>query len=146
MKYFLAIAIGATASALVSVWLSFGVAMTAGAQRHGLEAWPWLFAVAVVPCMLGSLALALAAPWTVRNRWRIYLAPAVAAFAATALAGSAGAIVVETISRGVARVNVSGYLTWCWVYAAALLPLTYPVAFLAQKLIHRHENKNNMLA
>jgi hypothetical protein len=44
---------------------------------------------------------------------------------------------VESSQRGIARVNVSGYLLWCWVYAAIFLPLSYPLTRLLQRGIQR---------
>lgn len=71
-----------------------------------------------------------------RSRWRLHLSAFVAAYFAVALAGSLGAVAVGSAHRGFERVNVSGYLTWCWIYAAVFLPLSYPLALLLQRMIH----------
>jgi hypothetical protein len=71
------------------------------------------------------------------SRWRLQLAALFAAYIAVVLAGSLGAVAVESAHRGLENVNVSGYLTWCWIYAAVFLPLSYPLALLVQRMVHR---------
>jgi hypothetical protein len=137
MKHVLAVILGVVMSAAASLVLASGVALTAGYIRHFLEAWPWLFAVSVGPGALSALGLSLAASRTRSSRWRLHLSALLAAYLAVALAGSVGAIAVGSAHRGLENVNVSGYLTWCWIYGAALLPLSYPLTFVLQRIIHR---------
>jgi cellulose synthase/poly-beta-1,6-N-acetylglucosamine synthase-like glycosyltransferase len=93
----------------------------------------WLARVSLVPCVLAALALSFFAQRTRRSRMTALLV----AFFAVAFAGSFGAVAVESAQRGIARVNVSGYLVWCWVYAAIFLPLSYPLTRLLQHAIQR---------
>ncbi len=127
--YFTSIALGVAASAIGSAILASGSAITAGATKHVLEAWPWLFSVSVIPCaILPAIVLRLGSKVSFRGGH--FLCVFLLAFAAVALAGSAGIVIVESARRGIANVNVSGYLVWCWVYAIALLPVSYPLAAL----------------
>ena len=96
----------------------------------------WLVRVSLVPCILAALALSFFPQRTRRSR----LTALLVAFFAVALAGSVGAVAVESSQRGIARVNVSGYLVWCWVYAAIFLPLSYPLTRLLQRVIQRLSN------
>ena len=93
----------------------------------------WLVQVSLVPCILAALALSIAASRVRRAR----LTALFVAFFAVALAGSVGAIVVQSSRFGFARVNASGYFAWCWVYAAVFLPLSYPLTRLLQRVIQR---------
>jgi len=134
--YLTAITLGVAASAIGSVILAYGSAITAGVIRHGLEAWPWLFSVSVIPCaMLPPIMLWLGSKVSFRG-WR-YFRIFLLAFTAVALAGSVGAVVVESTSHGMASVNISGYLAWCWAYAIVLLPVSYPLATLVLFLSER---------
>ena len=137
MKHILAVILGVVASATASLFLATGAGFTAGYVTHLLEAWPWLFSVSVGPCALSALALSLAASRTRSSRWRSHLSALLAAYTAVALAGSLGAVAVESARRGPESVNVSGYLTWCWIYAAVFLPLSYPLALLLQRIVYR---------
>lgn len=137
MKHILAVILGVATSALASLVLTSGVAFTAGVVRHFLEAWPWLFSVSAGPCALSALGLSLAAARTRGSRWRLHLSALLAAYFAVALAGSVGAIAVESAHRGLESVNVFGYFTWCWIYAAVFLPLSYPLALLLQRMVYR---------
>jgi hypothetical protein len=146
MKHILAVILGVVTSATASLVLASGVAFTAGVVGHFLEAWPWLFSVSVGPCALSALGLSFAASRTRRSRWRLHISALLAAYIGVALAGSLGAIAVESAHRGVEHVNVSGYLTWCWIYAALILPLSYPLAMLLQRMIHRLHHVPNRAA
>ena len=137
MKHILAVILGVTFSAGACLIMASGVAFTAGVVGHFLEAWPWLFSVSVGPCLLCAYGLSLAVSCTRGRRWRLHLSAILAAYVAVALAGSLGAVAVESAHRGIESVNVSGYLAWCWIYAAVLLPLSYPLALLLQTIIHR---------
>lgn len=137
MKHILAVILGVALCAGACLVLASGVAFTAGVVGHFLEAWPWLFSVSVGPCALSALGLSLAASRTRGIRWRLHLSAILAAYIAVALAGSLGAVAVESAHRGIESVNVSGYFTWCWIYAAVFLPLSYPLALLLQRMIHR---------
>ncbi len=96
----------------------------------------WLVYVSLVPCILAALAFSFFGQLTHRRR----LTALLVAFFAVALAGSAGAVAVESSRRGIDRVNVSGYLVWCWAYAAIFLPLSYPLTRLLQRVIQRLSN------
>jgi hypothetical protein len=137
MKHFLAAILGVVASAMASLILAIGVAFIAGFVGYFLESWPWLFSVSVGPCFLSALGLSLTTCRTRQSRWRLHLAAFLAAYFAVALAGSLGAISVESAHRGGEQVNVAGYLTWCWIYAALFLPLSYPLALLLQRLLRQ---------
>jgi len=137
MKHILAVFLGVVMSAAASLVLAGGAAFTAGFVGDFLESWPWLFSVSVGPCALSALGLSLAASRTRRSRWRLHLSALLAAYVAVTLAGSLGAVAVESAHHGIESVNVSGYFTWCWIYAAVLLPLSYPLALLLQYMVHR---------
>lgn len=137
MKHILAVILGVAISAVASLVLASGIAFTGGVVGHFLDAWPWLFSVSVGPCAFSAMGLSLAASRTRDSRWRLHLSAFLAAYFAVALAGSLGAVAVESAHRGFERVNVSGYFTWCWIYAAVFLPLSYPLALLLQRMIHR---------
>jgi predicted permease len=137
MKHILAVILGVATSAVASLFLAAGAGFTAGYVTHFLEAWPWLVSVSVGPCALSALGLSLAVSRTRGSRWRLQLAALFAAYIAVVLAGSLGAVAVESAHRGLENVNVSGYLTWCWIYAAVFLPLSYPLALLVQRMVHR---------
>lgn len=98
----------------------------------------WLVCVSLVPCILAALALSLLGQGIRRSR----LLALLVAFFAVVLAGSVGAVAVESSRRGIARVNVSGYLIWCWVYAAVFLPISYPLTRLLQRVIQRYLHGN----
>ena len=61
-------------------------------------------------------------------------------FAVVAFAGSVGAIVVQAAKSGWQSVNLLGYLVWCCVYAAALLPVTAPLAYAGCRLARRQDS------
>lgn len=127
--YLTTIMLGLAASAAGSAVLALGISVTAGAQHHRLEAWPWLFSVSAVPCaMLSPLMLWLGSKISFRGGR--FVCALLLAFSVVLLSGSAGAVAVESARRGISTVNVSGYLVWCWVYAIVLLPVSYPLAVL----------------
>ena len=101
----------------------------------------WLVQVSLVPCVLAALTLSLSAAHAHRSRLKALLV----AFFAVALAGSAGAVAVQASRFGLDRVNVSGYLTWCWVYAAIFLPLSYPLTRLLHRIIQRLSNATGIV-
>lgn len=119
---------GIVGAAATSVVLSLLVQMFVGFVRHPLEHSPWLFMVSVVPGALGGVVLAAWAASSPHSPGRTWLVSAAVAFCVVALAGSLGAIAVESARRGIDRVNVGGYFAWCWLYAAALLPITAPLS------------------
>lgn len=137
MKHLACTGVGILVSAVISVVLAYCAAATVGVSRHVFESWPWLFGVSALPCALGCLILSFMVSTTRGDRLFLHALAFAVAFFATATAGSVGAITVEAFQRGLSRVNVEGYLVWCWVYAAAFLPVTYPLTFWLQQIIHR---------
>jgi hypothetical protein len=129
-----AIIFGALASAIGSAVLAFGSSLAAGYLRHRLEAWPWLFAVSILPCVVVPPSVLALTPGITRSRMRFLAAALGLAFVVTVLSASLGSVIVESFSRGLDRVNVSGYLLWCWVYGIVLLPLSFPLAILVLRL------------
>ena len=133
MKHVYAALLGAAASIVGSYSISFfGACMGWFYFSEGL----WLVRVSLVPCVLAALAFSFSSPHVRRTR----LIALCVAFFTVALAGSVGAIAVQSTRFGFARVNASGYFTWCWVYAAVFLPLSYPLARLLQRVIQRLSN------
>jgi hypothetical protein len=119
---------GVIGAAATSVVLSLLVQMFHGFVRQPAESAPWLFAVSVVPSALGGGVLAAWSARSPRSPGRTWVLSAVVAYGVVALAGSLGAIAVESARRGLERVNVGSYFAWCWVYALVLLPITVPLA------------------
>ncbi len=97
----------------------------------------WLVRVSLVPCIVAAVVLSVT-----DGVRRPRLTALIVAFFAVALAGSIGAIAVQSARFGFASVNASGYLAWCWVYAAVFLPLSYPLARLLQRLIQHLSHAN----
>ncbi|MDQ6632875.1 MAG: hypothetical protein M3Y82_14150 [Verrucomicrobiota bacterium] len=137
MKHTLSAILGIVTSAVGSFIIALGISMTAGYLRHRLESWPWLFSVSAIPCILVALSFSLAVAWTQKSCLHFHFVAILGAFFGVAVAGSAGAIAIESLRRGLNQVNIFGYLTWCWVYATGFLPLSYPLALFLQRIIHR---------
>lgn len=134
MKHLYAALLGAVASIIGSYSISFfGACMGWFYFSEGL----WLARVSLVPCVLAALALSFTSARILRSR----LVAVLAAFFTVALAGSVGAIAVQSARAGYGRVNASGYFTWCWVYAGVFLPLSYPLTRLVQRIIQRISGK-----
>lgn len=131
------LAVGILAAAAGSALLSLGVASTAGSLKHPFESLPWLWAVSALPSGC-AIVIASLVPRRSRATRALFWVTAVAvAFGVVAVAGSLGAITVESLARGISRVNVGGYLGWCLVYATVLLPVTLPLAALSVRLAWR---------
>ena len=115
--------------------LAWGIASTAGSYKHPLEAWAWLFQVSVIPCTFSTLYFSLISASAKVDRVLFHFAAIIAAFVAVAFAGSVGVFVVARLHGDTP--NISKYFGWCWIYATALLPLTYPVAVILQLMIRQ---------
>lgn len=134
-KHVLSTLAGALASVAIALVITWGTAATVGSYKHPLEAWPWLFQVSVVPCTLGALVFSLISARAKKDRVLFHLAAAVVAFFAVAFAGSIGAVAVAHAHGK--NPNISGYFGWCWIYAAVLLPVTYPVAVVLELAVRQ---------
>jgi hypothetical protein len=127
VKHVYAALLGAAASLIGSYSLSFfGTCMGWFYFSDGI----WPAKASLVPAILAAMAFSLLGPRFRCSR----LAALLVAFFTVALAGSVGAVAVESANRGISRVNVSGYLVWCWAYAVIFLPLSYPLSRLIQRL------------
>ncbi|RYD64034.1 MAG: hypothetical protein EOP84_33085 [Verrucomicrobiaceae bacterium] len=127
MKYTIAVLLGTIVSFVGSYSVSLlGACMGWFYFSEGL----WLVRVSLVPCILAALLLA-----SMSRPSRI--SALLVAYFTVALAASAGAIVAQATRVGIDRVNVSGYFTWCWVYAAVFLPVSYLLARLIQRAVYR---------
>ncbi|MHA3771776.1 hypothetical protein ACXR0O_09600 [Verrucomicrobiota bacterium sgz303538] len=127
MKYVIPVLLGAAVSVVGSYSISlFGACMGWLYFSEGL----WLLSASLVPSILAALVLG-------SSSRRSRITGLLVAYFTVALSASAGAIVVQVSRVGIDRVNVSGYLTWCWVYAAVFLPFSYPLARLLHRVICR---------
>jgi len=130
MKHLYSALLGAVTSIVGSYFISFASACLGWLHfSEGL----WLVYVSLVPSVLAALALSLSDNHVRHTR----LIALCVAFFSVALAGSVGAIAVQSARVGFDRVNAYGYFTWCWVYAAVFLPLSYPLARLLQRAVLR---------
>lgn len=91
----------------------------------------WLVLTTWLPCVLVGLLFSF-----VPFRWPALHAVWVA-YVVVLFAGSLGTITIMVIRIGLELVNIMGYLKWCWIYAVAFLPLTYPLAWLLLSCIKR---------
>jgi hypothetical protein len=133
VKHVYAALLGAAASLIGSYSISFfGACMGWFYFSDGI----WPAKASLVPAVLAATAFSLLGPRFRSSR----LAALLGAFFTVAIAGSVGAVAVESANRGISRVNVSGYLGWCWAYAIMFLPLSYPLTRLLQRLIQRLAN------
>ena len=127
--------VGLAAALVGSAVLALVSSVIVGFARHPLEAVPWLFAVSAVPAMGASIVIDHVGRHTPRSSKSGWVVAILSAVLVVIVAGSAGAIVVQSLRFGPSRVNWSGYLQWCGVYSVVLLPLTLPVALVATRLL-----------
>jgi hypothetical protein len=128
LRHVLNLAAGLAAAFVGSALLSLGVSVTAGMLNHPLESMPWLVSVSALPAAAAAMLIGVLPQRAEPTFRRVCAVAAVTAFLVVAVAGSAGAIAVQALRSGISSVNVVGYLVWCGVYAAALLPVTAPLA------------------
>lgn len=127
--YLLSMAFGVIASASAGVVLAYGVSITAGTLKHPMESWAWFFLTSIGPRLLLPPAI-LRLRKEMNFKGVDVFCAALLGFFVVALSGSLGAVAVESARRGLAHVNVSGYMDWSFIYALALLPISLPLAAL----------------
>jgi len=103
------IAVGVAAAALGSALVSVGVAGTAGYISHSLESLPWLLGVTALPAAIAAFVLGLLPLRSRPTAGRIWAAALLTALLVVAVAGSIGAIVLQTVRFGFSDVNATGY-------------------------------------
>jgi len=130
VRHVLNMVVGLATAGIASAILAIGVAATAGFISHPLESMPWLLAVSAVPAALAGIILGFLRPRVRPTRGRVWGTAALVGLVVVAFAGSVGAILVQSLRFGFSGVNVAGYLAWCGVYAACLLPISVPLAAL----------------
>jgi len=132
--------VGSAAGLFGSVVLGIAANFLVGYSHHPLEHVPWLLAVALVPSVVVAAVIGTLVQHRKRTEQRVWWVAAAAAIAVGVLAGSAGAITVQSVRFGLSGVNWTGYLQWSGVYGVALLPLTWPIAWGATRLLWRQNS------
>ena len=113
----------------------FALFFAGGYLKSPFEAVPWFLKISILPSALLAIACSLIKPYIAGSKLQLHLTAIAIAFFAVAACGSVGAVTVEALSRNLSTVNISGYLTWCWVYALLLLPLSYPLVLILLRLV-----------
>ena len=131
---------GSAAGLLGSIVLGLAANFLVGYSHHPLEHVPWLISVALVPSVVVAVMIGSIVQHRKRTDGRVWCVAAAAAIAVGVIAGSAGAITVQSIRFGLSGVNWLGYLQWCGVYGVALLPVTWPIAWGATRLLWRQNS------
>ena len=121
------------ATVLGSLTVALAGSALVGYVAHPLESWTWFVEVSAIPTLVTVLILARLAGRVKPTRARLLSAALFGAFFAVLLSGSFGAILIESLKRGLASVNVVGYIVWSAVYGVALLPITFPIGALVTR-------------
>jgi hypothetical protein len=130
---------GFGAGCLWAVGTAFGatliVASTAGYIRHPLESFPeiLIWATISMPAVGAILVGSILRPF----RGAAWAAPLVAALVGVGLAVSCGQILAELLLRGSSDLRYSAVFSWAPAYAIALLPISFPIAFVLRLGLNR---------
>ena len=126
---------GVAAAITASVLISLVSGLTAGYISHIFEPLPSLFAVSLLPAMLGAGLLRVIAGRE-QSATVGWLVSAAVAF----LAGASGVVcqaALNAIQFGLERTNIVGYLVWAPAYGLAFIPITLPIALAVNGLMRR---------
>ena len=113
------IARGAVASLVLS---ALSLMLPVGLWQHPVE----VLSIIIVSVLIVSVLTALVITAT-RSRSSRHLIIVAAAYVVGSLFVGVGGLSWQVIEYGWHRTNVTGYLTWCWVYGLVFLPVNYLV-------------------
>ncbi len=101
----------------------------------------WIFSVIVIPTCVASVVIGWLAGKIKPSTRNLWLTALVVAFLTILFGGPLGAIGTESWQRGIAHVNVWGYIAWSPIYALSLLPVTVPISFGVVKMLWSPDSK-----
>ncbi|MGK5512323.1 hypothetical protein [Brevibacillus formosus] len=119
---------GLCLSVILSLISSIGTAPILLSGGNLLNVFLWMFLTSFIPFIV--IYALLAKKLSNISGKRLWLLAAITAFIIVLLAGSLGAVIVESYQSGYEKVNILGFVYAAPVYSLILLPITCPIIVL----------------
>ncbi|MFS0557837.1 hypothetical protein [Brevibacillus sp. 179-C9.3 HS] len=119
---------GLCLSVVLSLISSIGTAPILLSGGNLLNVFLWMFLTSFIPFTV--IYALLAKKLSNISGKRLWLLAAITAFIIVLLAGSLGAVIVESYQSGYEKVNILGFVYAAPVYSLILLPITCPIIVL----------------